>query len=124
MIYRNQAMKLEDLVEAIMRGDLLGARQWVSDTRRAGIDWPTVARPEGLSARALAVGAGMAELLAERARTAPPAWVSDVAVQGEPMVLDPGLEKMPRSFAYAKKFGPEPLRKRNLIALPDFLDVA
>jgi hypothetical protein len=119
-----KSMKLEDLVEAIMRGDLLGARQWVSDAHRAQIDWPTVARPEGLTARALAVGAGMAELLAERARTAPPAWVSDVAAEHEPVILDPGLEKMPRSFAYAKEFGPEPLRKRNLIALPDFLDVA
>jgi hypothetical protein len=41
-----------------------------------------------------------------------------------PVVLDPGLEKMPRSFARAKKEAPEPLRRRNLVALPDFLDVA
>ena len=34
------------------------------------------------------------------------------------------LEEMPRSFARAKSEGPEPLRKRNLLALPDFLDVA
>jgi hypothetical protein len=31
---------------------------------------------------------------------------------------------MPRSFAHAKATGAEPLRKRNLIAMADFLDVA
>jgi hypothetical protein len=40
------------------------------------------------------------------------------------LILDPGLDQMPRSFAHAKAAGPEPLRRRNLIALPDFLDVA
>ena len=35
-----------------------------------------------------------------------------------------GLESMPRSFVFAKSHGPIALRKRNLIALPDFLHVA
>jgi hypothetical protein len=47
-----------------------------------------------------------------------------VGSEREPFILDPGLDQMPRSLALAKAAGPEPLRKRNLFALPDFLDVA
>ena len=70
------------------------------------------------------IGAALAELLAARGGSLPPLWTSQVQGEREPFVLDPGLERMPRSFEHAKAFGPAPLRKRNLIALPDFLDVA
>jgi hypothetical protein len=72
----------------------------------------------------MTVAAGLAELLARRAGAAPPAWTAAVGGEKELLVLDPGLEQMPRSFARARSAAPEPLRKRNLIALPDFLDVA
>lgn len=39
------------------------------------------------------------------------------------LCLDPGLEGMPRTLERAKTDAPESLRKRNLYALPDFLDV-
>jgi len=70
------------------------------------------------------VAAAIVELFADRAGAKPPAWTSAVGAEDEPVVLDPGLEQMPRSLAQAKAFGPELLRKRNLVALPDFLDVA
>ena len=80
--------------------------------------------PHGLAGRGLTVAAALVELLADRAGEKPPRWTHSVGAEREPLVLDPGLEEMPRSFARAKAFGPEPLRKRNLLALPDFLDVA
>lgn len=116
-------MDLRDLVDAILTGDMLTARQWVADAYRAHVDWPTLDLPEGLSARAVVVAAAVAELLADRAGAAPPAWTSTVGGSGEPLVLDPGLENMPRSFEFAQTDGPLPLRRRNLIALPDFLHV-
>jgi hypothetical protein len=71
----------------------------------------------------MAVAAGLAELLAARAGSPPPAWAASVPAEEQPVFLDPGIERMPRTLEYAKRHAPEPLRRRNLFAMPDFLDV-
>jgi len=124
MIYGNYCMDLSDLVRSILRGDLLTARQWVADAQRAALRWEGVERPGDLDPRELVVAAAIAEMLADRNGRRPPAWASSIGAQPEMLILDPGLDAMPRSFAHAKAAGPEPLRRRNLIALPDFLKVA
>jgi hypothetical protein len=116
-------MELPDLVHAILSGDLLAARQWVADAHRARVRWDRFERPSGLDDRELTVAAGIAELLAARDGALPPAWTIAVGGRDEPLFLDPGLEQMPRTLARAKTDAPEPLRKRNLFASPDFLDV-
>jgi len=110
-------------VRSILSGDLLAARQWVADARRADVSWERIDKPAGLNEREMTVAAGVAELLARRAGASPPAWTLTIGPIDEPLFLDPGLEDMPRTLAHAKTNGPEPFRKRNLIASPDFLDV-
>ena len=117
-------MDLRDLVEATLRGDLLAARQWVADARRERVNWERFELPSTFVGRELTVAAGLVELLAHRAGENPPSWTKTIGAESEPFVLDPGLEEMPRSLELARTSGPEPLRKRNLVALPDFLDVA
>lgn len=117
-------MELPDLVRAVLTGNLIAARQWVADAYREGLTWEHLEQPHGLSQREMSVAAGITELLASRRNAAPPSWTTGVGSSPQQVILDPGLEHMPRSFAHAKSEGPEPLRKRNLIALPDFLDVA
>jgi len=117
-------MELPELVRAVLAGDLIAARQWVADAYRTELDWERLALPHGLSDREMTVAAGIAELLAQRQGANPPSWTLGVGSSAELVILDPGLEDMPRSFAHAKDEGPEPLRKRNLVALPDFLAVA
>lgn len=117
-------MDIRDLVYALTRGDLLAARQWTADARRANLRWDLLSQPVGLTEREASIAAAMVELLASRAGVAAPLWTSSVGGVQEPVVLDPGLEQMPRSFARAKMTGPDALRRRNLIALPEFLDVA
>jgi hypothetical protein len=114
-------MDLVDLVHAILARDLITARQWVSDARRLGFDWTRVEQPE-LNELELAVAAGIAEMLAGRAEASVPAWTAGISALQEPVVLDPGLELM-LVPSHAKAHGPISLRKRNLIALPDFLDI-
>lgn len=116
-------MDLRNLVDAILVGDLLTARQWVADAQREHMNWEKLPCPQELDNREMSVAAGLVELFASRAGQKPPRWTAAVGA-AEPLVLDPGLETMPRSFAQAKAKGPEPLRKRNLFALPDFLKVA
>ena len=117
-------MDVAELVRALLAGDLLTARQCVADAQYACIRWERIEEPHGLSDQEMAVAAGIVELLASRNGGTSPAWTKTIGALGEPLILDPGLEQMPRSFAQAKIAGPEPLRRRNLIALPDFLDVA
>jgi hypothetical protein len=117
-------MDIPDLVHAILAGDLLTARQCVADAQRMKIRWEQLEQPRGLSDREMSVAAGIVELLASRGGSMPPPWTQTIGAVREPLILDPGLDEMPRSFAHAKTAGPEPLRRRNLIALPDFLDVA
>jgi hypothetical protein len=116
-------MDLVNLVHAILSGDLLAARQWVADAQRSRIEWRFFEQPVGLSVREMIVAAGLAEMLAARAGASPPPWTTSVGPQAGLLVLDPGLERMPRSFEQAKRNGPEPLRRRNMIASPDFLDI-
>src|SRR5215218_4938289 len=123
MICGIRFMELRNLIDAVIVGDLLTARQWVADARRKHLNWEGLAYPKEFGGTAMIVAAALVERLASRAGANPPAWTADVGAD-DPLVLDPGLEDMPRSFAKAKTAGPEPLRKRNLFALPDFLDVA
>jgi hypothetical protein len=116
-------MELCDLVRAILSGDLLAARQWVADAHRVRIRWERVVRPSGLDAREMTVAAGIVELLAARAGATAPSWTLSIGAQREPIFLDPGIQEMPRTLARAMTDGPEPLRRRNLFASPDFLEV-
>lgn len=117
-------MDVLDLVRALLAGDLLAARQCVADARRSHVQWERLEQPRGLSDVEMIVAAGIIELLASRDRRTPPSWTKTIGAVKDALILDPGLDRMPRSFAHAKASGPEPLRRRNLIALPDFLDVA
>lgn len=116
-------MELRDLVRAILQGDLLAARQWVADAYRSRLRWDLCERPKDMDERELVVAAGLAELLAQRAGAQPPLWTRSVGACTEPLLLDPGIERMPRTLARARSHGPESLRKRNLVALPEFLDI-
>jgi hypothetical protein len=116
-------MDLRDLVRAILSGDLLTARQWVADAQRADMRWETLGNPTGLDEREMTVAAGVAELLATRGGASPPPWTALIGPCDEPLFLDPGLQNMPRTLAHAKSAGPEPFRRRNLIASADFLTI-
>ncbi len=116
-------MELPDLVHAILSGNLLAARQWVADASRERLRWEQCRRPSELDEREMVVAAGIAELLAGRAGAQPPSWTTSVGPYAEPLFLDPGLADMPRTLERTKRNAPESLRKRNLFASPEFLDI-
>jgi hypothetical protein len=47
----SQFMELPDLVRAVLSGNLLAARQWVADAKRARLPWELCQRPTGLDER-------------------------------------------------------------------------
>ncbi len=117
-------MELLELVQALMEHETLRARQWVADAIREPIRWTEVACPSGLNAEQLAVAAGVAEMLAQRMEQIPPDWAAEVPRSPARLYLVQSAESMPRLRRLCEQEGPEPLRKRNVLAPPEFLTVA
>jgi hypothetical protein len=115
---------LRDLVRALVANDTLTARQWVADASRARISWTTIPRPTELDSIGMAVAAGVVETLAERASEPAPPWTSEVPALAEPFLLVRAAAYMPRLRRLCEEEGPEPLRRRRLLAPPEFLTAA
>jgi hypothetical protein len=114
-------MELIELVAALADGDMLTARQWVADAAREGFEWSHVPRPQGLPEPSMAIAAGITELLAARAGQAAPAWTADVRAVVEPVYLVRAARDYPRLRRLCEEEGPEPLRRRRILAPPEFL---
>lgn len=120
----DEAMDLIHLVKALRTCDVLSARQWVSDATHSRIQLTRLARPSGLDAIEMAIAAGIVELLAARFDQLPPAWTREVGAAPEPVFLVQAARWFPRLRKLCETEGPEPLRRRQLLAPPDFLKPA
>jgi hypothetical protein len=117
-------MVLADLARALVHGEHLRARQWVLDASEHRFDWSAVPEPAGLTREEMAVAAGVVELMAMRADTSPPAWTSRVGPLDEPLLLVPSARTMRRTRELCEREGPEGLRRRGVVALPNVLTFA
>jgi hypothetical protein len=115
---------IRDLVDALMEADALRARQWVADAERAGFDWSLVAEPRGLDAVGQALAAGLVELMSGRHGGRAPAWTSAIPAAPRRVFLVRAAETLPRLRRLCEEEGPEPLRRRGLLAPPGFLTAA
>ena len=116
-------MDLHDLIRALLVYDTLAARQWVADSLRKHFDWSTLPEPLDLDAVSMTIAAGVAELLAGRIGQKPPAWTSAVQAIPSPIVLVKAALTMPRLRRLCEEEGPEPLRRRGILAPPEFLTI-
>lgn len=117
-------MDLRSLVQALIDGDALRARQLTADAMRNATSWAEVPRPIGCGPVELAVSAGIVELLASRANQSPPSWTEAVGHSPTPIYLTRAALTMPRLRRACEAEGPEPLRRRRIFAPPEFLTMA
>lgn len=117
-------MELIDLVAALADDDMLTARQWVADAAREGFEWSRVPRPQELPEAWMAIAAGITELLAAPAGLVAPSWTVDVRAASEPVFLVRAARDYPRLRRLCEEEGPEPLRRRRILAPPEFLTAA
>jgi hypothetical protein len=115
---------LRELVTALVSRDALAARQWTADALRAGLDWSTVAEPGGLDPLERAVAAGVVELLAARSGHPVPGWTAKVPPSPRRFFLVKAAESMPRLRRACEEEGPWGLRRRGILAPPEFLTAA
>ena len=116
-------MNPRELVVAVLRRDDLWARQLVKDALREGFCWADAPPPDFRGARARAVYAGLVELFAARNGQKPPEWTARVGAAPAAVYLVPGARKSKRTQRMVERDSPAPLKKRNVLATAQYLEV-
>lgn len=123
LIYGSRFMDpIEQLAEAALQRDSLRLRSLVQDMTRAHVNWGSLPPPQTKDLRILATAASLAELLAARQNQTPPSWTKDIGALHEPFFLLRSAETMKRLRVLCETRSPEPMRKRQLYAPPNFLE--
>lgn len=112
-----------DLVHAVMQGDDLAARQWVKDAKHAGVDFSAIPDP-GFLGDERVVAAAVFELLAHRQGNPPPSWTRNVGAAKSPIfLLSSSAAASPAMRRMLMRGTPSTMRRRNVFAVRDYLDV-
>ena len=116
-------MDPRDFTLALLSGDDTTARQVVKDATRTGFSWSQAPAPDFKGSRGRAAYASVVELLALRAGHVPPPWTAGVGAAPAPLFL---VQEAKTSKAFRRSsltHTPECMKKRNVFALRDYLDV-
>lgn len=116
-------MDLRELVRALRVGDTMAVREWAHEARRRRDDLTNLSLPSGLTQEECALAAGVLEMLAERWDVPPPPWTSRIGPAEEEVWLTLHGRRIPELRERCQRHGPEPLRRRRILALPDFMSV-
>ncbi|GAB4582094.1 MAG: hypothetical protein Fur0022_48470 [Anaerolineales bacterium] len=116
--------KLEQLARAAYQHEGLLVRSLTQDLLRETRSFQDIPRPTSQDASLLSIAAGLIELLAQRQNQQPPAWSQDIGPMPEPFYLLETALHMKRLRELCETQAPEPLKKRNLYAPPNYLAFA
>jgi hypothetical protein len=115
-------MNPRDFTLALLRNDL-DARQVVKDAKRTGFSWSQAPAPDFNGPRGRAAYASVVELLALRAGHVPPSWTASVGAAPAPLFLVRAAKRSKALRRESLATTPECMRKRNVFALSQYLDV-
>ncbi len=113
-----------ELARAAIELRTLDLREWVNESLRRREPLSETPAPETPDETVRAVAAALIELLASHRHEPPPAWTRDVPGLEQPLWLTPFAQRFPSLARRCVEHGPDPLRKRNVYAMPDYLTVA
>jgi len=99
-------------------------RAWTMELLRSVDNLGEVERPCLGSSEELALAAAIIELLALRKGQKPPAWTSAVGGMRAPFYLFPDIDSLPWTKRWCEAESPEPLKRRNIFASPEYLTFA
>ena len=115
---------LNDVADAALNRDSLRLRGLTQTLIRESPRLSDVPRPVTSDDRHLVTAAAIVELLAARTGQPAPAWTAKVGGLSEPFFLVVEAETMTHLRTMCEQESPEPLRKRRLLAPPEFLSWA
>jgi hypothetical protein len=114
-------VRIEQIAHAALEGNAVAvrslARDWLVENPIIA-DYP---RPSSSDVITGTVCAALVELFAERATQSPPNWSGEYAALDRPLYLLKSAQTMPRLRRLCDAESPGPLRRRNLLAPPQFL---
>lgn len=117
-------VRIEQLAEAVLRGDGLTARSLVQDFFHDNPQLAAVPQPKVDDGQLLAASASLLELFANRLGQAAPEWTKNIGPLPEPIFLLKSAATMKRLRILCETESPEPLRKRGFYAPPNYLEFA
>lgn len=116
-------MSIEAIAQAALSGEALTARSLTQDFLRSRPNLSELSSPAVQDATMLALSAALIELFALRTKQPAPAWTQVVGAVSEPVYLVQAARTMTRLRELCREHAPEPLRKRNLYAPPNYLEM-
>ncbi len=114
-------INLDDLAKAALNRDALQLRSLVQDFIRSGDKLVDLAAPQTHDAQLLSVAAALVELLAERTNQPPPFWTANIGAVAVPLFLVAAAERLASLRQLCQEESPEPLKRRKLLAPPNYL---
>lgn len=112
---------IKDIAQAALFADDLRLRLLVQEYLRSTPVLRDVPRPDTNDQQVLATAAGLLEMFAQRSGQEPPDWTRSVGPSPEPIFLTSDALTMKRLRQLCLEESPEPLKKRQLYATPNFL---
>ena len=117
-------VELDAVATAALERDNLRLRSLVQDMLQESPQLEAWPEPKTRDPQLLSIAAGLVELLALRRHQPPPAWATAIGAAPEPYFLLKTATRLKRLRDLCLNEAPEPLRKRNLYAPPNFLEFA
>lgn len=114
---------LQELVDALLSRKDMQLRILVQEWQWANPVVTSVPRPQTRDTRSLTVAAALVELFALRAGQAPPLWTAEAEPLPEPFFVMPRAEHPGFTRTLCLTEAPEPLRRRNIFAPPNYLSM-
>ncbi|HMQ35677.1 MAG TPA: hypothetical protein PKD53_33535 [Chloroflexaceae bacterium] len=118
------SITIRELAEALLARDDFRLRLLTQGWLRESPHFRAVTPPDTADTRILVAAAALLELLAERAGQQPPSWTASVGALPEPFFAVAWADRPGFTRDLCLNESPEPLRRHNIFAPPNFLEMA
>ena len=115
-------VQIETIAEAALQRDSLRLRSLVQDLFQESPRLSRIEKPDTTNAQLLATAAALLELFADRMNQHAPMWTKEIGPSPEPVYLLKSAATMKRLRQLCETAAPEPLRRRQIYAPPNYLE--
>lgn len=122
-IRKHQPIPIETIAAMLLARDDFHLRLYVQAWLREEPRFAAMPQPDSDDPRILSVAAALVELLAQRANQEPPDWTAAVGALPEPFFAVEWAERPGFTRDLCLNESPEPLKRRNIFAPPNFLEM-
>jgi hypothetical protein len=121
---KSHMVQAAQIAEAANARDAMRLRSLIQDWLTENPRLSELPKPNLADSTLLSIFAAIVELLAQRRNQPPPSWACGIGPVPHRIYLVKAAEQMPRLRRLCETESPLPLRQRNLLAPPSFLEFA